>query len=62
MLRKRSRRGLIIELDAVVQVAQADALGAAVPQKAGDGHDEVRQERRAVDGVADGLLDFSAAW
>ena len=58
MLRKRSRRGLIIELDAVVQVAQADALGAAVSQKPVDGHDEVRQERRAVDGVADGLLDF----
>jgi len=47
---------------AEINVAQADAPGAAVPQIAGDGHDEVRQERRAVDGVADGLLDFSAAW
>ena len=39
-------------------VAQADALGAAVPQKAGNRHDKIRQEWGVVHGVADGLLNF----
>jgi len=32
---------MIIELDVVVQVAQADALGARVPQEARNRHDEI---------------------
>ena len=54
-------RRLVPEDNAVVEYAQPDCIGATVPQEPGDGHDEVRQFWMILNGVSNGLLDFSSA-
>ena len=54
-------RRLVPEDNAVVEYAQPDCIGATVPQEPWDGHDEVRQFWMILNGVSNGLLDFSSA-
>ena len=53
-------RRLVLEVNAVVESAQSDCIGATVPQEPGNGHDEVRQPWIILYGVSNECLYLPA--